>query len=249
MKNAPNVPVLMYHHITPAGGMIAATPQVFEAQIAALARAGYVVMCIDAYGFGERKHAGPGGEKENGNQTEESFFKMFLWQGRSLWGMIVRDDLLALECLLARPEVDPNRIAAMGFSMGATRTWWAAALDDRIKVAISVACLTRYQDLLAVGGLKYHSIYYFVPGVLREGIDMEEVVGLIAPRPLLTMTGDHDDGSPVSGVRKINAFQESLYRLYGRPEHFRGIVYTDTGHAYTAEMWRETLEWLSKNLR
>ncbi|MFU2051325.1 polysaccharide deacetylase family protein [Bordetella hinzii] len=41
MKNAPNVPVLMYHHITPAGGMIAATPQVFEAQIAALARAGY----------------------------------------------------------------------------------------------------------------------------------------------------------------------------------------------------------------
>ncbi|WP_333903560.1 polysaccharide deacetylase family protein, partial [Achromobacter insolitus] len=39
--NAPNVPVLMYHHVTPAGGMIAATPDVFEAQISRLARAGY----------------------------------------------------------------------------------------------------------------------------------------------------------------------------------------------------------------
>ena len=25
-RSAPNVPVLMYHHVTPAGGMIAATP-------------------------------------------------------------------------------------------------------------------------------------------------------------------------------------------------------------------------------
>ena len=37
--NAPNVPVLMYHHVTPAGGMINAMPDVFEAQIARLARA------------------------------------------------------------------------------------------------------------------------------------------------------------------------------------------------------------------
>ncbi|AHV91758.1 polysaccharide deacetylase family protein [Bordetella holmesii] len=49
MKNAPNVPVLMYHHITPAGGMIAATPEVFEAQIAALARAGYQSLSADQF--------------------------------------------------------------------------------------------------------------------------------------------------------------------------------------------------------
>lgn len=41
MKQAHNVPVLMYHHVTPRGGMIAATPQVFEQQIVGLARAGY----------------------------------------------------------------------------------------------------------------------------------------------------------------------------------------------------------------
>ena len=37
-RSAPNVPVLMYHHVTPAGGMIAATPDVFEDQIARRAR-------------------------------------------------------------------------------------------------------------------------------------------------------------------------------------------------------------------
>lgn len=41
VRNAPNVPVLMYHHVTAAGGLIAVTPQVFEQQIKSLARAGY----------------------------------------------------------------------------------------------------------------------------------------------------------------------------------------------------------------
>ncbi|KOF53961.1 MULTISPECIES: polysaccharide deacetylase family protein [unclassified Achromobacter] len=47
--NAPNIPVLMYHHVTPAGGMIAATPQVFEDQIARLARAGYQSLGTDEF--------------------------------------------------------------------------------------------------------------------------------------------------------------------------------------------------------
>jgi peptidoglycan/xylan/chitin deacetylase (PgdA/CDA1 family) len=41
LKAAHNVPVLMYHHVTPAGGMINATPAHFESQIAWLARNGY----------------------------------------------------------------------------------------------------------------------------------------------------------------------------------------------------------------
>lgn len=48
-RSAPNVPVLMYHHVTPAGGMIAATPDVFEDQIARLARAGYQSLSADQF--------------------------------------------------------------------------------------------------------------------------------------------------------------------------------------------------------
>ena len=50
------------------------------------------------------------------------------------------------------------------------------------------------------------------------------------------------------GVRLINAFQEYLYKLYGKAENFRGLIYTGVGHEYTPEMWRETLSWLKKYL-
>jgi len=213
-----------------------------------LARKGYIVQCIDAYAFGERRFQGPAGSNEEGESTESSLFKTFLWEGRTLWGMMVRDDMLALNYLLSRPEVDPNRVAAMGMSMGATRTWWLSALDERIKVAISVACLTRYQNLIAGGSVGAHGIYYYVPNMLKEQIDTESVIGLIAPRPHLTLTGDQDEGSPPDGVQIINAFQQHLYKCYGKESNFRGILYPGVGHTYTPQMWKETLRWLKKHL-
>ena len=213
-----------------------------------LARRGYVVLCIDAYAFGQRRFQGPAGKKEEGAQAEASLFKVFLWQGRTLWGMMVRDDLLALSYLLSRREVDGKRVAAMGMSMGSTRTWWAAALDERIKVAVCVACLTRYQNLIAHGQVHQHGIYYYVPNMLKERIDAESVIALIAPRPLLTLTGDKDDGSPADGVRIISAYQERLYKLYGKADNFRGLLYQGVGHEYTPEMWDETLKWLKRHL-
>lgn len=213
-----------------------------------LARKGYVVQAIDAYAFADRRFQGPAGNKEEGAMTEASLFKTFLWEGRTLWGMMVRDDLLALNYLISRPEVDPDRVAAMGMSMGSTRTWWAAALDERIKVAISVACLTRYQNLIAHGAVREHGIYYYVPNMLKEHIDTESVIGLIAPRPHLTLTGDRDRGSPADGVRIINAFQEHLYRCYDKQENYRGLLYPGVDHTYTSEMWDETLRWLQRHL-
>ncbi len=213
-----------------------------------LARAGYLVLGIDAYAFGERRFQGPAGAREQGRQTEESLFKTFLWQGRTLWGMMVRDDLLALNVLASRPDVDPQRIAAVGMSMGATRTWWAAALDDRIKVAVSVACLTCYQNLIDRGAVREHGIYYYVPNMLGRHIDTESVVACIAPRAHLTLTGGRDAGSPADGVRLINKFAEQVYGLYGRAGRFRGVLYPEVEHAYTPEMWRETLAWLHEHL-
>lgn len=213
-----------------------------------LTRRGYVVMAIDAYCFGERRGKGPAGKKETGGAEELSMSKLNLWHGRTLWGMMLRDDLMALDYLCSRTEVDNKRIGVTGMSMGSTRSWWLAALDERISVAVCVACLTRYQDLIAAGKLRQHGIYYFVPGVLKH-FDTEAVVSLIAPRPLLTQTGDRDGGSPISGVKTINSFAASIYHIYGKDESFRGVVYPGVGHQYTARMWRETLAWLDRWLK
>jgi len=65
--------------------------------------------------------------------------------------MMLRDDLMALDYLASRPEVDTQRIGVTGMSMGATRSWWLMALDERIKTGVAIACLTRYQDLILHG--------------------------------------------------------------------------------------------------
>ena len=210
-----------------------------------LVRRGYAVMAIDAPCFGERQGLGPDGLA--GSAGELSASKLELWLGRSLWGMMLRDDLIALDYLCSRPEVDDSQIGATGISMGATRTWWLMALDDRIRSGVAVACLTRYQDLIAEGGLRFHGIYYYVPGLLRH-FDTEAVVACIAPRSLLCLNGDQDAGSPVSGIRWIERLAAPAWAVTGAPGSFRSVVYPGVGHVYTAEMWSEMLGWFERTL-
>lgn len=214
----------------------------------ALARRGFVVAGVDAYGFGERRGGGPGGPQEKDGAEELTASKFNLWLGRSLWGMIVRDDLLALDYLCSRPEVAAQRVGVTGISMGATRTWWLMALDDRPRTGVAVACLTRYQDLIRAGGLKYHGIYYYVPGILNH-FDTEAIIALAAPRPMLFMTGDQDFGSPVAGLRAIEQAVRPVYRLYGAESQFENIIYPGLGHVYTPEMWQKTQAWLERHLK
>lgn len=220
------------------------TPQI---PAEALTKAGFVVMAIDAYCFGERSGRGPGGPEEKGGQEEMSTSKNELWFGRSLWAMMVRDDLMALDYLFTRPEVDRQRVAVTGISMGATRSWWLMALDERIKTGVAVGCLTRYQALISEQKLKAHGIYYFVPGILNH-FDTEAIVSLIAPRPVLFMTGDEDIGSPVDGIRKIEEKVKPVYALYGESTSFGNIIYPNTGHVYTPDMWEKMLGWMKKYL-
>lgn len=214
----------------------------------ALARRGYVVLAIDAYCFGERNGAGPGGPRERNADGELTAVKFCLWTGRTLWGMILRDDLIALDYLASRTEVDPERIGATGISMGATRTWWLMALDERLKAGVAVACLTRYQNLIAAEGLRFHGAYYYVPGLLAE-FDTESIVSLIAPRPILFQTGDRDSGSPADGVRIIEDCVRPVYALCGEEAKFKSILYAGVGHEYRPEMWQQTLSWFEQHLR
>ena len=214
----------------------------------AFARRGYVVLAIDAYCFGERNGQGPGGAAETGGAGELSASKFNLWVGRSLWGMILRDDLMALDYLVSRPEVDARRVGVTGMSMGATRSWWLMALDERLRAGVAVACLTRYQNLIAHEGLREHGIYYYGPGLLNY-FDTEAVVALAAPRPLLCMNGDQDAGSPVDGIHAIEAKVRPAYALYAAEPNFQSVVYPGVGHQYLPEMWQKTLAWFDQHLK
>jgi len=217
-----------------------------EVPAVALARRGYVVVAIDAYCFGERNGKGPGSE-EKGGAGELTASKFNLWFGRSLWGMMLRDDLMALDYLASRPEVDAKRLGVTGISMGATRTWWLMALDERLKSGVAVACLTRYQELIQAGLMRAHGIYYYVPGMLQH-FDTEAVIGLIAPRAVLFLTGDQDGGSPVAGIRRIESIVGDVYRLHGMPDRFESRVYGGVGHVYTPDMWARMLGWMDRHL-
>ncbi len=205
-------------------------------------------MSPDAFWHGDRVGTGPAGSAETGREEQESLFKLNLWLGRTLWGMFVRDDQIALDYLCSRPEVDRSRIGATGMSMGSTRAWWLAAIDDRIGVVVGVACLTRYQNLLAHGQLRQHGLYYFVDVLLTQ-FDTEGVLALIAPRPYLALTGELDAGSPADGVRIL---EDRVGRVYGAlkaRDRFRSILYPETGHAFTPEMRREMLAWFARWFR
>jgi dienelactone hydrolase len=212
-----------------------------------LASHGYAVLAIDAYCFGERNGHGPGGPDEKGKDGEMTASKFNLWVGRTLWGMILRDDLMALDYLASRPEVDASRIGVTGMSMGATRAWWLMALDDRLKTGVPVCCLTRGHNLIEHELLSAHGIYYFVPNVLAH-FDNEAIVALIAPRPVLFLDGDQDINAPVDGIHAIEAAVRPAYRLYGRENDFQSIIYEGQGHLYTPEMWQKTLAWLDERL-
>ena len=214
----------------------------------ALAKRGYVVLAIDAYCFGERNGQGPGGPAEKGAPGELTASKFNLWVGRTLWGMILRDDLMALDYLASRPEVDASRIGVTGMSMGATRSWWLMALDERLKAGVPVACLTRYQNLIQHEALKAHGIYYFVPGLLNH-FDTEAVIALLAPRPMLFMNGADDAGSPSDGIHTIETIVRPAYQLYKKEADFQSIVYPGQGHIYTPEMWAKTLAWMDDHLK
>lgn len=208
-------------------------------------RAGYAVLSPDAYWHGDRKGTGPSGTAESGRTEQEDLHKLNLWLGRTLWGMFVRDDQVALDYLCGRPEIDASRIGATGMSMGSTRAWWLAAVDERVAAVVAIACLTRYQNLIAHGQLREHGVYYFVNGILKS-FDTEGVLALIAPRPFLALTGELDEGSPADGVRALEQAVGKTYRALGAGDRFRSILYPEVGHEVTPRMRAEMLAWFSR---
>ena len=204
------------------------------------AEKGLVTLAIDSWCFGERKH------EKVGHQGEEDTFKLMLWRGRVLWGMMMFDEFRALDYLASRPEVDPKRLGAMGMSMGSTKAWWLAGLDPRVRLCLDVCCLTEFEELIKNHNLKGHGIYYYVPRLLKY-FSTAQINELIVPRPRVSVNGRKDDLTPPEGVDLVRDHLLPLYRKYGREEDCR-IELFDCAHVELPEMRKLMLEAMDKYL-
>ncbi len=244
-KRPPKAPGLLYIHwhggTYPVGKNELLTGQkVLPAYAPVLAEKGTVTLAIDSWVFGERKHA------ENGNQGEMDAFKQMLWQGQVLYGMMMFDEFRAVDYLVSRPEVDASRIGAFGLSMGATKAWWLAALDPRIKLCIDLCCMTDFAELVKINNLKGHGIYYYVPSLLKH-FSTAQINELIVPRAHVSLNGRKDLLTPPAGVERVRDHLLPLYEKFGKADDCR-IDLFDCGHEELPEMRRIISEWMNRHL-
>src|SRR5215213_9150101 len=194
---------------------------------------GFAALCIDSWAFGERR-----------GRSEGEIFREMLWSGPVMWGMMVYDSLRALDYLESRPDIDPARIGTLGLSMGSTMAWWLAALDTRVTVCIDICCLTDFEALIAHRSLEGHSVYYFVPRLLKH-FTTAQINALIAPRAHLSLAGIFDPLTPPDGLDRIDAELRDVYAATGAADAWRLSRYA-TGHMETAAMRAEIIAFLQR---
>jgi dienelactone hydrolase len=242
-KRAARAPGLLYIHWH--GGMYelgkeqllrGVTAQPAYAPICA--EKGIVTLAIDSWCFGERKH------ERDGSEGEQTAFKLMLWRGQVLFGMMMFDEFRAVDYLASRPEVDATRIGALGMSMGATKAWWLTALDPRVKVCMDVCCLTDFEELIRTHGIKEHAIFYYVPSLLKS-FQTADINELIVTRVRLSVNGRLDPLTPPAGVEKIRDRLMPLYAKYGKETDCR-IDLFDCGHIELPVMREMILEWMGR---
>ena len=229
-----------------------------------LARAGYVVVAIDMFYWGERRmlladdaadwRERPAsltperiaafnrraGEAEQlvGRSIESAGFT---WPGVMFW-----DDIRTLDYLARRPEVDPSRIGCVGLSVGAVRSLHLAALDDRIKAAVVVGWMTSFPAQLERHVRNTIGFTKLVPGLYRH-LDYPDVGSLAMPTPMLVINGGKDALFEPSGVRASFEKLAACYRKAGVSDRIETRLY-DTPHEFNREMQAEAWGFLQKHL-
>ncbi len=201
-----------------------------------LAKLGYVVLCPDNRGFGERR------EVALQNDSEEAFLNGTCYQlahmaeplGQTVIGMFTWDLTRLIDYIQERKEWKSDKIGCLGFSGGGMQTLWLSALDDRVEVAVISGYMYGYQDsLLKLNG---NCSCNYVPH-LWEHVDMGDIGALIAPRLLMIQSGIEDKLNGERGI--INAIEQvdiirNVYQLFGKEKKlFHDIC--EGGHCWHGE--------------
>ena len=128
----------------------------------------------------------------------------------------------AIDYLASRPELDRERIAFYGLSMGAEEGLIVGAVEHRMRTLVLVAAGLSDDLPAEVDGL------HFAPRVRV---------------PVLMINGRYDFTSP------LETNQQPLFRLLGSKPADKKHVLFDSGHVPPwPDVVRETLDWLDRYL-
>ncbi|WOO40926.1 alpha/beta hydrolase family protein [Rubellicoccus peritrichatus] len=178
-----------------------------------LCRAGFAVAAPEISCFGERQtdfsylNEVPG-QPAPTTCTHSSMLAFHL--GLSVVGIRVHDGLRLVDYLETRKDMDINRLGAMGISGGGMHTFFSTCLDNRIKACVVSGYYSTFQD--SILGMS-HCACNFVPGLAKFG-EMYDLVGLIAPRPMLIEAGTYDPIFPIRSVRSSVKKARSVYKVF-----------------------------------
>lgn len=231
---------------------------------------GFVAVAIDGRYHGERK-TGAGTDDYNAAIVKA-------WQGSGqhpLYYDTAWDVMRLVDYLQTRDDVDPARIGALGISKGGIETYFAAAADPRIVVAVPcigmqsfswalknhdwqgrIGTIQKAFDTVAkeAGVAKPDSGFVkqfydrVAPGIDAE-FDGPQMVRLIAPRPLLIINSDSDNHTPLPGVQECVAAAEKAYAAGHAEDKFSVIIQKNSGHTVKPDSERAAIDWFVKWLK
>ena len=114
------------------------------------------------------------------------------WQARGYTpaGVECWNGIRALDYLQSRPEIDPERIAVTGISGGGAASFWIAAADERVKVAVPVSGMGDLADYVGETVVNGHCDCMFLINTFQW--PWTQIAALVAPRPLLFANSGHD---------------------------------------------------------
>jgi dienelactone hydrolase len=168
-----------------------------------LAERGYVVLAPDYPSFGDYKC----------DFTDPKFASGTI-QG-------AYNHMRCVDFLAGHPRVDPQRIGAIGHSLGGHNAMFLAAFDPRVRATVSSCGWTPFHEYYG-GDLAGWTTNKYMPRLRthygsdpdRVPFDFYEVVAALAPRAFLSISPLHDHNFDVEGVRTAIPVIKEVYQLF-----------------------------------
>ena len=167
-----------------------------------------------------------------------------LMTGRTAIGDRVWDISRLIDVLGEKfPELDMDNVYCMGNSGGGTATFYAVAVDERIKGAIPCCAVCTYADSIVAMS---HCACNYVPSLARY-FDMGDIAGLAAPRKMVVVSGETDVIFPLHGVKKTMEIARAAYRAAGCEDNITHVVGAGGHRFYAADSYPVFNKMVGKN--